>query len=65
MCISYAKCVECGKVSLQGSLCDACEAMFAIGEEDERTVLEIYDRALSHILPEKTARFMGLQLDIG
>lgn len=59
----YKKCVLCGKVSLEGSLCDCCAVFDIVQEEDAQTLAEMRDQSLVHVIGEYDARaVLGLQL---
>lgn len=61
--VKFDTCGLCGEATCQGAVCDRCWSRVWAAEEDERTVLEMYDLALSHTIREKDARFLGFQLN--
>jgi hypothetical protein len=59
----YDLCSECHKLTTEGAVCDACVRDYEAHAEDDLLLSEMAAAALSHVLPERDARFLGLQLD--
>jgi hypothetical protein len=61
--IHFDLCSECDRLTTQGLVCDACLLAYEAHAEDDLLLSEMASAALSHSLPEKDAKFLGLQLN--